>query len=619
MSAGLRTAPAARARSACGGRGGRPGRPVAREVDERRAAGVPRAAATPSLGADRAIAWSGDSLRARRRRARRRRGRGRRRRAVRRPCPPRWSSSARAVKEHGDYATNVALQLAKPAGRPPREVAELLAARLREVDGVDAVDVAGPGFLNLRLGAGRARRRSRARSWRRARRTARNAAAAGQHVNLEFVSANPTGPIHIGGVRWAAVGDALGPAARGQRRQGHPRVLLQRPRRPDRPLRRARCWRRGQGEPAPEDGYGGAYVADIAARGRSREVPDVLEQPDAAGGLPPRAASSAMFGEIKPSLHELRRRLRRLLPRELAARVRAPSTRAVERLRAQGHVYEADGAVWLRTTDFGDDKDRVVVKSDGEPTYISGRRSPTTSTSASAASTAASIMLGADHHGYVGRLMAMCAAFGDDPGVRPRDPHRPAGQPGARRRAAAHEQARRAPSSRLEDLVDAIGVDAARYAARALQRRRDARPRPRPGHAAEQRQPRLLRAVRRDPRRLGAAQRGRDGHRRARPRLGRPVAAARTRARASCCSRWRSSPRSSRPRPSCASRTASRATSRRRSPSPRSASGTTARCCPRATRRSPPTTAPRLLLWRATRTVLENGLRLLGVSAPERM
>ncbi len=515
------------------------------------------------------------------------------------------------VKGHGDYATSIALQLAKPAGRPPREVAELLAARLREVDGVEAVDVAGPGFLNLRLAQaslGQVTRTVLAQGAA----YGSNAAAAGQTVNLEFVSANPTGPIHIGGVRWAAVGDALARLLEASGAKVTREYYFN-----DHGAQIDRFARSllaaAKGEPAPEDGYGGAYVGDIA-RAVLAEVPDALEQPDPQEVFR-RVGVERMFGEIKTSLHEFGVDFD-VYFHENSLHESGAVARAVERLRSLGRIYEADGAVWLRTTDFGDDKDRVVIKSDGEPAYISGDLAYYLDKRERGFDRVL-ILLGADHHGYIGRLMAMCAAFGDTPGVHLqiligqmvnllRD-----GEP-------VRMSKRAGTVIRLEDLVDAIGVDAARYAlARSsadstldidldLWSRRSsdnpvfyvqyaatraasvlrnaaemgiAEPDPDTVDLSLLSHPResdLLLALAEFPQVVATAAELREPHRVARY-LEEKVAKSAQRFWDDC------------------------------------------QVLPKGDEELAPTTAPRLLLWRATRTVLENGLRLLGVSAPERM
>ncbi|MBW3648871.1 MAG: arginine--tRNA ligase, partial [Actinobacteria bacterium] len=361
------------------------------------------------------------------------------------------------VKEHGDYATNIALQLAKQSGRPPREVAELLAARLRTVDGLDAVEVAGPGFLNLRL-AQASLGRVAVQVLQQGATYGTGDAAAGQQINLEFVSANPTGPIHVGGVRWAAAGDALArlleaSGAKVTREYYFNDHGAQIDRFAQSLLAAA------TGGPAPQDGYGGAYIADIA-RSVLVQVPDALEQDDPQEVFR-REGVEQMFAEIRASLHDFGVDFD-VFFHENSLHESGAVARAVERLRTTGNLYEADGALWLRTTDFGDDKDRVVIKSDGTPGYIAGDLAYYLDKRERGFDRAV-IMLGADHHGYVGRMMAMCAAFGDTPGVHleiliGQLVHLVRGGTPVR-------MSKRAGTVlTLEDLVDAVGVDAARYA-----------------------------------------------------------------------------------------------------------------------------------------------------------
>ncbi|MEP7092312.1 MAG: arginine--tRNA ligase, partial [Nocardioidaceae bacterium] len=315
-------------------------------------------------------------------------------------------------KEHGDYATNVALQLAKRAGRPPRDLAGLLAERLGAADGIASVDIAGPGFLNIRLAAD-------AQGAVAAQVVAAGAAYgssdlfAGEKVNLEFVSANPTGPIHLGGTRWAAVGDALGriftlsgaEVTREYYFNDHGAQI-------DRFARSLLA--SATGAPAPEDGYGGEYIVEIA-QAVLAEHPDTLD-------LPPTEAQEVfrsvgvqrMFDEIKATLHDFGVDFD-VYFHENSLHESGAVQHAVARLRALGHLYESEGALWLRTTQFGDDKDRVVIKSDGEPAYISGDLAYYLDKRERGFDRCI-IMLGADHHGYVARLMAMCASFGDKPG-----------------------------------------------------------------------------------------------------------------------------------------------------------------------------------------------------------
>ncbi|MEJ2577884.1 MAG: arginine--tRNA ligase [Kineosporiaceae bacterium] len=367
-------------------------------------------------------------------------------------------------REHGDWATNVALQLAKAAGRPPREVAELLAARLGEVPGVKSVDVAGPGFVNITLDAAAAGELARdiveAGSG-----FGRTQGGAGQRVNLEFVSANPTGPLHLGGTRWAAVGDSLAriiaatgaDVTREYYFNDHGAQI-------DRFARSLLA--RARGQEAPEDGYGGQYIADIAARviadAAAAGEPDPLGLPEAEAQEVFRARGvDLMFDEIKTSLHDFGVDFD-VYFHENDVHTSGAVDRAVTRLRELGHIDDADGAVWLRSTALGDDKDRVIIKSDGEAAYFAGDLAYYLDKRERGFDRVV-IMLGADHHGYVGRMMAMCAAFGDTPRenleiligqmvnlVRDGQPVRMAKRAGT--------------IVTMEDLVDAVGVDAARYA-----------------------------------------------------------------------------------------------------------------------------------------------------------
>jgi arginyl-tRNA synthetase len=363
------------------------------------------------------------------------------------------------IKEHGDYATNVALRLAKPAGRPPRDVAEIVAARLRPAVGVESVDIAGPGFLNIRLSEAAQGELARTIV------TAGDAygtddSLAKERINLEFVSANPTGPITLAGARWAAVGDSLArlltavgaDVSREYYFNDHGAQI-------DRYARSLLA--RARGQAVPDDGYAGLYIDDIAQRVVAAR-PGVLDLTEAEMQEVFRADGvELMFGEIKQSMHDFGVDFD-VYFHENSLHQSGAVQRAVQRLREQGEIYEQDGAVWLRTTDFGDDKDRVVIKSDGTPAYISGDLAYYLDKRERGFDRVV-IILGADHHGYVGRLMAMCACFGDQPGknleiligqmvslLKDGEPLRMSKRAGT--------------VLRLEDLVEAIGVDAARYA-----------------------------------------------------------------------------------------------------------------------------------------------------------
>jgi arginyl-tRNA synthetase len=360
--------------------------------------------------------------------------------------------------EHGDYATNVAMRTAKNAGVAPRDLAGWLAEELAGRTGVASAEVAGPGFINLRLAAdaqgsvvGEVLTSGAAYGT--------GDELAGQNINLEFVSANPTGPIHLGGARWAAVGDALG------------RVLT---------ARGAKVYREyyvndagaqvdkfaaslvaaALGEPTPEGGYAGTYVQEIAAQ--------IVDTEQAVTQLPAdeRQAAFRRAG-LKLMLADIERTLRAfgtdfdLYFSEQSLHQAGAVEAAVNRLRESGALYFADGAWWLRSKDHGDDKDRVVIKTDGRPAYIAGDIAYYADKRARGFDKLIYI-LGADHHGYIARLKAVAAASGDDPDtvevligqlvslLRGGEPVRMSKRAGT--------------VLTMDDLVDAIGVDAARYA-----------------------------------------------------------------------------------------------------------------------------------------------------------
>jgi arginyl-tRNA synthetase len=362
-------------------------------------------------------------------------------------------------RAHGDYATNVAMRLAKAAGRPPREVAEMLATELRGHPGIAKVDVAGPGFLNITFAEG-ALGRIAVDAVTAGEGYGRTDALAGQRLNLEFVSANPTGPVHIGGTRWAAVGDALGRLLEASgahvMREYYLNDAGAQIDRFAQSLRAAAV-----GQPVPEDGYAGAYIAEIASRVVAAE-PDVLDRPDGEQLAAFRSRGvELMVAEIRSSLEALGVHFDVFFS-ETSLHESGALEKAVARLRDQGHVYDSDGAVWLRTTDFGDDKDRVLVKADGEPTYFAADCAYYLD-KRSRGFDRVVIMLGSDHTGYVGRYRALVAATGDDP-----DAHLEIliGQlVNLMRDGEPMRMSKRAGTViTLDDLVEAIGVDAARYA-----------------------------------------------------------------------------------------------------------------------------------------------------------
>jgi len=362
-------------------------------------------------------------------------------------------------KGHGDYATNAAMQLAKKAGTNPRALGELLASALREIDGITAVEVAGPGFLNITIDAG-TQGQVAADIVAAGAAYGSSQAMTGEKVNLEFVSANPTGPLHLGGTRWAAVGDALGRVFtfvgaevtreyyfndHGAQIERFSRSLLA----------------SARGESPPEDGYGGQYISTIATAVVGKR-PDVVELPDEeANEVFREVGVQMMFDEIKQDLHDFGVDFD-VYFHENNLHESGAVERAIARLTEMGNTYEDDGALWLRTEQFGDDKDRVIVRSNGSPAYISGDLAYYLDKKERGFDRCF-IMLGADHHGYVGRMMAMCAAFGDQPG---KDLEILIGQMVnlLRDGEPVRMSKRNGTVISMNDLVDAIGNDAARYA-----------------------------------------------------------------------------------------------------------------------------------------------------------
>ncbi len=359
--------------------------------------------------------------------------------------------------EHGDYATNLALRSAKKAGVAPAEFAGWLARALEDTAAISTAEVAGPGFVNLRLaadaqagivrdvlGAGES--------------YGHTDTLTGTSINLEFVSANPTGPIHLGGTRWAAVGDALGRVLASQgaavTREYYVNDAGAQIDHFAQSLLAA-----AEGRPVPENGYGGAYVAEVAAKVLETDE-SLLEQPaDQRLAEFKRLGLEIMLDEIRESLESFGT-VFDVWAREEALHASGAVEASVQALKDAGSLYEAEGAWWLRSTEHGDDKDRVVIKSDGRPAYIAGDIAYYRDKRARGADLAI-YMLGADHHGYVHRLEAVAAAFGDDPArvevligqmvslVRDGQPVRMSKRAGT--------------IITLEDLVDAVGVDAARY------------------------------------------------------------------------------------------------------------------------------------------------------------
>jgi arginyl-tRNA synthetase len=362
---------------------------------------------------------------------------------------------------HGDYATNVALKLAKRAGTDPRALAELVGAGLARVEGVAGVEVAGPGFLNITVDTG-AQGRVAAQVLAAGETYGRSQTLAGQSINIEFLSAYPTGPLHLGHTRWAVLGDAI---ARVLQAAGAEvaREFYINDRGNQMDLFGASLEAAALGRPIPEDGYQGGYVADLAAE-IVAEQPDILELPEGERLVAFREAGYALqLKEQRDQLDAFNTHFDVWFSeRGLHAEGSDGSVAdTLQGLKDNGHLFEQDGALWMRTTDFGDDKDRVLIRSNGELTYFASDTAYYLNKRARGFDHCI-YLLGADHHGYVGRLRAMAACVGDDPALTldvmigqlvkiMRD--------GEELRLSK----RAGTMVTLTELVDEIGVDALRY------------------------------------------------------------------------------------------------------------------------------------------------------------
>ncbi|MFL6061783.1 MAG: arginine--tRNA ligase [Marmoricola sp.] len=319
-------------------------------------------------------------------------------------------------KEHGDYATNVAMQLGKAAlidgdSTNPRALATLIAEELSTADGIAKVDIAGPGFLNITVEAG-AQGQVAADVVAAGTSYGHLDVLAGHKINVEFISANPTGPLHLGHTRWAVLGDAIGRVLAAAGAEVTREFYIN-----DRGVQMNHfadsIIAAALGEPTPEDGYQGAYIDELA-KAVEAASPGIFELT----GEELRTAVRAKGYEVQ--LAEQQEQLAKFNTHfdvwfsELSLHESGSVPETLQRLKDLGHVFEQGGALWMRTTDFGDDKDRVLIKSDGELTYFASDTAYYLS-KRSRGFDHCIYLLGADHHGYVGRLRAMAACVGDDP------------------------------------------------------------------------------------------------------------------------------------------------------------------------------------------------------------
>ena len=360
--------------------------------------------------------------------------------------------------DHGDWATNVAMQVGKKAGLNPRAAAEILQPILKELPGVEGVEIAGPGFINIRLDAASQGELARdiiakGNSF------GRGTQLAGKKINVEFISANPTGPLHLGHTRWAAVGDAIARVLEAEGAESAREFYIN-----DLGVQMDKFGNSVKaaalGEAIPEDGYHGAYIPELAKQVVSQN-PGITELPEPQRSDTFREAAYALqLADQKRVLDNFNTHFD-VWTSEKSLHTSGAVNRGFEKLKSQGHMFVEEGATWLRTSDFDDDKDRVLIKADGALTYF-------------ASDTAYYVdkrnrgydlciyLLGADHHGYVNRLRAVAACAGDNPDE---NIQLLIGQMVKMLKNGEEVRLSKRAGNiiTLEDLVDEVGVDAARY------------------------------------------------------------------------------------------------------------------------------------------------------------
>ena len=361
-------------------------------------------------------------------------------------------------RDHGDYASSIALQLAKPAGKNPREVAELLKKDLEKLPEVSSVDIAGPGFINIKLN--RASQADLVRAILSAKEEyGKGTALAGIKVNLEFISANPTGPLHLGHTRWAAVGDALGRVLSAAGAEVVREFYIN-DRGNQMDLFGQSVQAAALGQPIPEDGYQGEYIADLA-KAVLAENPAITKLDAEPRLIAFREAAYKLQLKDQQRVLDIFNTHFDIWFSERSLHEGGSVEHGLEKLRAQGHVFELDGATWLRTTDFGDDKDRVLVKANGDLTYFSSDTAYYINKRERGFDICI-YMLGADHHGYIHRLKATSACAGDNPEY---NVDVLIGQLVKIMEGGEEVKLSKRAGTiiTLEELVEKVGVDAARY------------------------------------------------------------------------------------------------------------------------------------------------------------
>lgn len=319
-------------------------------------------------------------------------------------------------RDHGDYATSIALALAKQANSQPRVIAQVIIDCLNDNNlllpaGITKVEIAGPGFINITLDSA-SQAASIIKIISLGGKYGTSNLLDGKKINLEFVSANPTGPLHLGHTRWAAVGDSLGRVLSAAGAEVT-REFYVNDRGNQMDLFGASIRAAALNQPRPEDGYHGAYIEELA-KAIVKAHPTFTSLPEV------ESISAFRDAGYKLQLDEQNRVLNNFGTHfdiwfsEKSLYENNFFDHSMQKLKSQGHVYQQDGATWLRTTDFGDDKDRVMIKSDGSFAYFASDSAYYVSKKERGFNLCI-YMLGADHHGYVGRIKALAACAGDNP------------------------------------------------------------------------------------------------------------------------------------------------------------------------------------------------------------
>ncbi len=374
------------------------------------------------------------------------------------PVPDSLTLERPKNRDHGDYATSIALALAKPSGKSPREIASRIQAALATSSLVAAVDIAGPGFINITL-ASSGQASVIAAILNDGSRYGHSNTMAGVKVNLEFISANPTGPLHLGHTRWAAVGDSLGRVLSAAGAQVAREFYIN-DRGNQMELFGASIRAVALGIERPADGYLGEYIVDLATQVVAQH-PQVLQLEGQESIAAFRDYGYALQLKQQQDVLDAFGTHFDIWFSEKSLYENDFFNHSLQRLRDHGHVYEKEGATWMRTTDFGDDKDRVMLKSDGSFAYFASDSAYYISKRERGFDICI-YMLGADHHGYVGRLKALAACAGDDPEY---NIHVLIGQMVKIMEGGQElKLSKRAGTIiTLEELVEKVGVDAARY------------------------------------------------------------------------------------------------------------------------------------------------------------